>query len=405
MRKKQALVCAVLTALLVGSLLIGPATQVRAAEAKKLKVGALTNLGWSLGVDYKKFLDVIVPWFNEQGGVTIAGQKYEIDLILYDTKMNPETARAAVERLVNRDGVKFILGDETVDAWLPLTEQNKILVICSTPTSAMFNPKNRLVFQTAWMHTQPPVVWGWFAKNYPKAKTVMGAYPDNRIGHSLAERSQKMSQVFGMKMEDPTFFPPTTTEFGAIATKITRSNPDVFTTSGGGSLTDSMIYKALYESGFKGMLFTFNSVRLNDIAKVIPLSMVEGFVSAEDGIQLPNPPPVAKQVKDVYVAKRGSWDEPTNIYWHTWFCLMNGLSKAQSLDPEKVAAVMGNGMKFDTVAGPAVMVARPDMGNTRTVDIQLTAYMRKVEQGKAKILSTITLDEGYQYLKTFYGWK
>jgi hypothetical protein len=36
-----------------------------------------------------------------------------------------ETGRAAIEKLIYHDKVKFILGDPTVDAWLPITEENR----------------------------------------------------------------------------------------------------------------------------------------------------------------------------------------------------------------------------------------------------------------------------------------
>jgi len=370
---------------------------------KILKVGALTNLGWPLGVDFKKFLDVAVPIFNEKGGLAIGGERYKIDLNLYDTKMNPETGRAAVERLVHRDKVKFILGDETIDAWLPVTESEKVLVIATTPSPAIFNPKNRYAFQASHLHTQSAVLWGWFAENYPNVKTVINVYPDHRIGHGENEKARMLATIYGMQNLDTIFYPPPTTDFSAIATKVKRLNPDLFVTSAGGPVQDPLLLKSLYEAGYKGKRFMTVSLPVGRLAKVIPLEMVEGMINGFYAVNMESPPPAAKEFKEAYIAKYGSWDEPDILYVNEWYCLIAGLQQAQSLDPDKVAAVIGNGMKFEAMGVPAMMVRSPVAENKRTVDLLLTYYVKKIETGKAKLIATISLDDGLRYDKKAYG--
>jgi ABC-type branched-subunit amino acid transport system substrate-binding protein len=262
-----------------------------------------------------------------------------------------------------------------------------------------------MAFQVSWIHSQPPVLWGWYAKKYPDVKTAMAIFPDNRIGHALSRKTKKMAKVFGIELAEPTFYPRGTTDFSAIATKITRTNPDMFTTAGGGTVQDSLLYKALYESEFKGRIFTINAIGLGKIEKVIPLKMVNGMISAEELIRMDNAPPIPRDFKKAYTEKYGAWDDPTTMFNNQFYCLMTGLMKANSTDPQKVAAVIGNGMKFDSIAGEIQMISRPDMGNDRTVDSLLTAHVRQVVDGKGKLLQTVSLNEGYGYLKKFYGWK
>ncbi len=401
--KKQLIVC-VSIFLFVALSFMGAQNSVNAAqEAKTLKVGALTNLGWTIGVDFKKFLDVAVPMYNEKGGLVIQGERYNIEIILYDTKLNPETGRAAVERLVNRDQVKFILGDETIDAWLPVTETAKVLVIATTPSPAIFSPKNKLAFQSSFIHTQSAVAWGWFSDSYPDLKTVIVVGPDNMIGHGLSGQAKFLTGAFGIKLLDTIFYPPGTTNFGPIATKIRKVNPDVFTTAGGGEVQDALLYKSLYETRYKGQRFTFVNLPMQGIQKVIPLKMIEGLVCPVEGLKLDNPPPLAKAYKEAYVAKHGSWDDPDTLYSNELYCLLAGLEQAQSLDPEKVAAVIANGMKFETLSGPGMMVKPPVPGNNRTVDFLPTVYVRKVEDGKSKFIRKINLEEGMAYTRRAAG--
>ena len=79
----------------------------QAAEAKTLKVGLISGLGNPLGRDNQRLMEAVIPAVNSKGGLTIGGESYRIQLIVYDSKDSAETARAAVERLVFQDGVKF----------------------------------------------------------------------------------------------------------------------------------------------------------------------------------------------------------------------------------------------------------------------------------------------------------
>lgn len=374
-------------------------------QAKTLKIGAVTNLTWPLGVGFKKYLDVIVPIYNKEGGLVISGERYNIELILHDTKGNAETGRAAVERLVHKDQVKFLLGDETVDAWLPLTEANKVLVAVQTPSPSIYNPKLNYCFEGSYLQTSAPSVWGWFTENYPQMKTVSCAHPDNMIGRGEHNKATKLSGGFDQKVLDALFYPTDTTDFSAIATKIKRSNPNFFTTAGGGTVNDSMLFKALYEAGWRGRILSYVGVNLRAIAKVISLDMVEGMIGgSSDVFQLESLPPQAKKVKDAYIAKHGEWDNPSVIYWSEWDAVINALKQAQSLDTDKVAAVLANGMQFEAVLGPAKMVARPDFKNNRTVSMLTTIYMLEILGGKLKTIGTVSLDAGYRYNKKFYNW-
>ncbi len=82
---------------------------------------------------------------------------------------------------------------------------------------------------------------------------------------------------------------------------------------------------------------------------------------------------------------------------------MAALEQAQSLDVDKVADTISKGMKFASLAGPAMTVSHPEIGNTRSTDTLYPAYVRKVVDGKAELIDTIPVEEGLTYLKKFYG--
>jgi ABC-type branched-subunit amino acid transport system substrate-binding protein len=119
---------------------------------------------------------------------------------------------------------------------------------------------------------------------------------------------------------------------------------------------------------------------------------------------LPSPPPVAKEFKDAYMAKYHSWEPPVIFGVNTFYALLAGLQKAQSLDPEKVAAALAGGLEFDTASGRAQMISRPDLKNPRTVDAVYTTYIAKMSNGKANVVATLTPSQGRDYLKKIFGW-
>jgi len=110
-------------------------------------------------------------------------------------------------------------------------------------------------------------------------------------------------------------------------------------------------------------------------------------------------PPITKEAKDIYIAKYGSWDYPSALFAMMWYELKGALENAQSLDPDKVAAVMANGFKFDSPFGPGVMISRPDQGNPRTTDTLYEFIMGTMEAGKIKVLDTVSRDEAFELIK------
>jgi len=79
--------------------------------------------------------------------------------------------------------------------------------------------------------------------------------------------------------------------------------------------------------------------------------------------------------------------------------MKTALEKAQSIDPDKVAAAIGNGIKFDSPFGYAMMISRPDQGNPKTIDALYAPIMGTLKEGKIKVLESMPIEEAFQYIK------
>jgi branched-chain amino acid transport system substrate-binding protein len=88
------------------------ATSTFAAE-KKLTIGvadALTGGGAVYGLPQANAVKMAADEINAGGGIKVGADNYRIDVIAYDDKANPTEATNAVRKLIDRDGVKYLLG-------------------------------------------------------------------------------------------------------------------------------------------------------------------------------------------------------------------------------------------------------------------------------------------------------
>jgi len=83
------------------------------AQEKTLDIGvtdALTGGAAVYGLPQANAVQMAVEEINAAGGFKVGDDIYKFNVIAYDDKANPTEATNAVRKLIDRDGVKFILG-------------------------------------------------------------------------------------------------------------------------------------------------------------------------------------------------------------------------------------------------------------------------------------------------------
>ena len=111
-------------------LILGTAsTSFSKVEGDKIILGAavsLTGKYSSNGVHTQNGYNMAVERINSMGGVKVGGKTYKFEIIYYDDESNPKRAAQLAERLVNQDGVEFMLGPYSsglTKAMAPVTEK------------------------------------------------------------------------------------------------------------------------------------------------------------------------------------------------------------------------------------------------------------------------------------------
>jgi ABC-type branched-subunit amino acid transport system substrate-binding protein len=400
-RISAAVVCVFLVAVLVvvlagcGGSTTSTSSQTKgstAGGAKVIKIGAMDNLGSATGVDQKKCLEVAVDLLNKQGGLTIDDQKYTVQLVMYDDGGDSAKGRNAFNKLVEQDKVSFVLGDFFVtDSLLPLAEKAHVVLSCQALSPAFLNPAYKYSFNTAALSAQATAAVGWMGTAYPGQSAVI-ALPDDMPGHATGANVQKAMKAFGLKGQ-AIYFPANTTDFSSVATRVKGINPQLF-----GATGEATIYKAVRESGYKGQLAGFGIVASANLLAQVPASELEGFVGPAYYTEFDTPPTqLAKDFKQAYIGKYGKWDDPSVAGLGTFYAVIAGIQKANSIDPTQVANALANGLTYESPGQSYQMVARPDMKITRTVDSVTAFAIKKIVDGKPTILANITVAQAVEY--------
>ena len=76
--------------------------------------------------------DLAIKMINEAGGVKVGDKNYQLEVVYYDDESTPARTAQLLERLINQDGIQFVLGpysSATTKAAAPVTEKYKIPMV------------------------------------------------------------------------------------------------------------------------------------------------------------------------------------------------------------------------------------------------------------------------------------
>ena len=376
----------------------GPTT-----EAKTLKVGVVMWLGIGLGTDSKKAYEMEEELINQSGGLKIGNETYKIEFIIYDNSMSATSQQSAINRLIFEDKVKFIISDSFAgDGWLPTADENHVLALGSSPSDYILSPEFHYVFRAYPTNCPAVVMIDWMAREYPEKNKWVYATMDTEGGHISAEIAQKYLETYNVDC-DVEYYPPNASDLSSLGTKIKTVNPDVLIAVGGGPEKDSLVFKAAYQAGYRGQFFNTGQSSVMALSQVIPAEMLEGMIKGEDPCHLdPIPREIGNEFKDNWVAKYGTWEEPSIIWVLQWYGLKAAFQQAGSIDVDKVTDVFANGLQFESPQASCQMVARPDLGNNRTVDSVWDSWITQAVNGEAVVLDHISLADGIEIYGRYF---
>lgn len=389
--------------------LLSAVATVGAEPERTLKVGGTVPMKTKEGIQIKKWLELLAERQNRAGGLVVKGERYNVQMVVYDDEYSADAGRACAERLIYQDKVKHIVcqwGSAPIVATLAIAEPNKVLMICDGMTEKTMEPQFHYVYRA------PSLFWNsggqaYYVDHFKKLGLPMAVVtinPDDVTGRGGAEKAALMYKNLGVKVLDNLFYKRDTTDYTPFATKIKSLNPgyvDTGTTNAGAPTL--LIAKALHDVGYRGgKIFNNMAETWREIVEKFGPEMIEGSVGLFKDPRQYRKEKWSLELCDAYEKKYGLW-ETDAVNWITgWFSLMAAIKKADSVEVEDLVKAL-NGLEFDALDARRRFVARPDKNNTRMCDAVPEYMTGIVKDGKFQLLRALSIEENYSMTIKAFG--
>jgi branched-chain amino acid transport system substrate-binding protein len=230
---------------------------------------------------------------NNEGGVTIAGQKYTINPVIRDNKWDIIVSKSVAEELIFDKGVKVIAGPFVMDAVSAqtVTEPNKVILFPLVPVvPSMTGPNKPYTFFTGFLFLQMyDTVVAYLPQAYPEAKKVVTMVVDLPDLPSFVDSAKATFPRYGLEWLGYEKFPATITDFMPVLSRVLAKNPDVIDVAQLGSLggVGALEVKQIREAGFKGIILVPGSVLNETMEEVIPKEYLYKIICDQIDAQSP----------------------------------------------------------------------------------------------------------------------
>jgi branched-chain amino acid transport system substrate-binding protein len=239
----------------------------QSAPSKDLKIGIslpLSGPAAAWGNPISEVAQIYADILNKEGGVTIGGTTYKVNLIVSDDKFTPEGMKASADRLINTEKVSAVVG-----GWLPslasifgreCTTANIPLIqgVREMTGLEVVSPKSPVMFYLGPPHFQlvENVIPKLKQKLLPNIQYVALLSKDDAIGRSGMELVGKIKgqwpEKYKLQVAYESLFPITAQDMTPWLTKIGQlPKVDVIYAPSATSTNAAMIAKQAYERGLR----------------------------------------------------------------------------------------------------------------------------------------------------------
>jgi branched-chain amino acid transport system substrate-binding protein len=188
--------------------------------------GSLTGTTATFGQSAKKGIEMAIEEANKKGGVL----KRKLRLVMEDDQGKPEEAQTVVSRLINRDRVVAVIGENASSRSLaaaPVCQSAKIPMISPSSTNPKVTEVGDYTFRVCFIDPFQGEVMAKFASNTLKVKQVailQDIKNDYSVG--LAEVFKTSFQKLGGTIVADESYSEGDSDFSAQLTSLKKSNPE-----------------------------------------------------------------------------------------------------------------------------------------------------------------------------------
>ena len=394
--KKMASVSVVscLLLLLVLFLLLSSFVTESSAQAKTLKIGLITSVTGPMAPAFKPMYDAVKPTedlMNQRGGVTVAGQKYNIQIIAEDDQSSPPGAIAAANRLVQQ-GIKFMIPPMfmvTDLALIPTAEEAKILRMKAFGLGPEeVNPKIRYGFYAdSSLYCIEPC-FDYLVKTYPKTKRIANIMPDDPGANTALELNEKATKKRGLQIVFTEKFKIGSEDFYPILTKALEQKPDAINIVVSIVPWSAGIINQSRELGFTGPIFApglFGDINL--VNGIVNKKYANDLFHGGPDVLSEKMLPVVKDLRKLVEKANQPYIMDSMLGLDALYPMLQCIERAQSLDPDKVVAAIENMKTIDTIWGKGRWGGKEIFGVDHVIIRPVT--LSRIANGKVEQLDFI----------------
>src|SRR5216683_1622965 len=317
-------------------------------QTDAIRIGHLTPLTGFLGPlgEYAVMgVKLAAEEINAAGGVM--GRK--IDLVMEDS-VNPQTASAKAERLIERDKVVMIIGEISSASGLAIgqvAQRNRILFFNTGCNSDELRGKacNRFMFHTEAANSMYVNAAGraLLRDGMVKGKKWYSLTADYAFGHDLLRVAKRFMQANGADFVADELVATDATDFSGYLLKIRNAKPDlVISNLAGTQITNFLKQYVEYGLKFPVAGFAFDTA----VAWGAGKGNVLGIWPLVWDSQVNTP--ASRKFTEAFVKKNGK--PPENQAWGDYLStkhLAQAMNEIKSTDSTKVVEHLEKGAKFD----------------------------------------------------------
>ncbi|WP_299618680.1 amino acid ABC transporter substrate-binding protein [Pelagibius sp.] len=222
------------------------ATGAAAAECEPLTLGSaisLTGKYATNGVHAKNGYEFAIQKIKENGGIQVGDKCYDFNVIYYDDESKGDRGATLAERLINQDGVQYMLGPYSsglTKAIAPVTEKYQIpMVEAEGASRSLFNKGYKYLFAVLstseqYLASAITLAAQVAEKNGKSPADIKVAVAVENDPFSLDIRAGVLDDAakYDMKVVIDEKLPRDLSDMSAILTKVKLVKPDVLIVSG-----------------------------------------------------------------------------------------------------------------------------------------------------------------------------
>ncbi|MGD1038343.1 MAG: ABC transporter substrate-binding protein [Roseiarcus sp.] len=338
---------------LASTLLVAPA---KADDIAIAVAGPMTGSLAAIGDQMKRGAEAAAAAINEAGGVS--GRN--IKVLIEDDVCDPKQA-VAVANLVVGQQIKFVDGHACSGSSIPASDvyaDNKVLMMSPASTNPTLTEKGYPTIMRVFPRddAQGAFVAPWIAKNF-KDKKIAILHDKGAYGKGLATVVKQTLNSLGVQEVLFEGINPGEKDYSAIVSKLKAAGVE-FLYYGGYHTEAGLMLRQAADQGYKFQLMSADALATAEFWQIAgPAGEGTLFTFAAD----PRRAPTAAKAMEQFKAQNYNPEGFTLFSYGVVQAIGEGIKRAGSDDPVKVAEALENGQPVDTLLGPIVFDAKGDV--------------------------------------------